>query len=552
MMRRRAFLAFGASAAAAGAIEACARPQAPPAAPSTAPTAPTTAPCPTPSTSTPPPTAHRAPHADLEETTIVALSDRMARGETTARAVVEQYAARIDAIDRAGPSLRSVLEVNPDAIAIATALDEERRTKGARGPLHGIPVLVKDNVDTGDRMQTSCGSLALASSAAKDAGVVEKLRAAGAVVLGKTNLSEWANIRDERSTSGWSARGGLTKNPYCLDRNTSGSSSGSAAAIAASLAAVAIGTETDGSIVSPSSICGLVGLKPTVGLVSTEGIIPISHTQDTAGPMTRTVTDAAIVLGAIATGRGTTAVPDYAKSLDPNGARGLRIGALRGLPWSVRDVRATFDAALDALRGLGATVVDLKGLPRARDLDEPEIDVLLYELKANLASYLARRGDAKLRTLDDVVRFNATHTDELAWFGQDLFEKALGKGTLDDAAYKKALATCKRIAKTEGIDAALAKDKLDLLVAPTGGAAWVSDLVAGDRYTGSASSFPAVAGYPSLTVPSGATHGLPLGIMFFAGAYAEPVLLRAAFAYEQATKMRRPPAYAPTMPVGHA
>ncbi len=546
-MNRRTFLALAGSGAASSVVAGC---------------APTLSAGALPSSASPPASRSAAatvsaPHPELEEASVADLSLRMTRGELTARALVDAYAARIDALDRAGPSLRAVLELNPDAAAIAQKLDDERRAKGPRGPLHGIPVLLKDNIDTGDRMQTTAGSLALLGSPApRDAHLVARLRDAGAVILGKTNLSEWANIRDSHSTSGWSARGGLTRNPYALDRNASGSSSGSASAVAASLATLAIGTETDGSIVSPASLAGLVGLKPTVGLVSRQGIIPIAHSQDTAGPMTRTVTEAALLLGAIAGAdprdpatAGARVERDYTKSLDRYGARGKRIGAVRGLKWMIPAVSAAYEAALADLRKLGAEVVDIE-FPHAGELGDPELEVLLFELKADLATYLAARGAPGARSVDDVVRFNAAHAkEELGWFGQDLFEKSARKGPLDSPDYVKALATCRRLARDEGIDAALAAHKLDALVTPTGGPAWMSDPVNGDAVSGSSSSLPAVAGYPSITVPSGDAHGLPLGILFFAGAWSEPLLLKLAFAYEQATKHRRPPRYLPTLPM---
>ena len=541
IVNRRAFLALGTGAASG--LSALVTASCTPGAMGSAAQAPVTAA--RPGASTP------APHAELAEATVAELGARMQRGELTARALVEAYVARIDALDRGGPTLRSVLELNPDAASIAGNLDDERRAKGPRGPLHGIPVLLKDNIDTGDRMQTTAGSLALVGRPApRDAHLVGRLRAAGAVVLGKTNLSEWANIRDTHSTSGWSARGGLTRNPYALDRNASGSSSGSASSTAASLAAVAVGSETDGSIVSPASIAGLVGLKPTVGLVSRSGIIPISHTQDTAGPMARTVTDAAILLGAMAGAdprdaatAGAKLERDYTLGLKPGAARGKRIGAVRGLKWMIPAVAAAYEAALADLRKLGAEVIDVE-LPHANDLQEPELEVLLFELKADLAAYLAARGGPGPRTLEDVIRFDAEHAkEELSWFGQELFEQAARKGGLDSPDYLKSLATCRRLSRDEGIDAALSAKRLDALVAPTGGPAWVTDLVNGDAVTGGYSSLAAVAGYPSVTVPSGDAHGLPLGILFFAGAWSEATLLAIAFAYEQATKHRRTPGY---------
>jgi amidase len=476
----------------------------------------------------------------------------MARGELTAQGLVERYLARIEAVDGRGPALRSVLETNPDAPAIAARLDEERRAGRVRGPLHGIPVLIKDNIDTGDRMQTTAGSLALAGKPApRDAHLVERLREAGAVILGKTNLSEWANIRASSSTSGWSARGGLTRNPYGLDRNTSGSSSGSAVAAAASLCAVAVGTETDGSIMSPAQVQCLVGIKPTVGLVSRAGIIPISHTQDTAGPMARSVTDAAILLGAMAGAdardpatAGAHAPHDYAAALDRAGARGKRIGVLRPA-WMGPIVKPSFEAALDALKRLGATLVDVELPKGAADIADAEMVVLLHELKAGLATYLASRGDTGLHGLQDVVRFNTEHArEELAVFGQDLFEKALTLGGLDSPAYTHALALCRRASRDEGIDALLTSEKLDALTAPTGGPAWLTDFVNGDAVTGAGYQLAAVAGYPSITVPCTPTRGLPLGICFMGTAWSEPTLLGIAYAFEQETRHRAPPTYA--------
>jgi amidase len=498
------------------------------------------------------------PHGDLEEATLTDLAAKMKRGETSAVDLVDRYVARIEAIDRRGPRLRSVIELDPDARAIAAQLDEERRTRGVRGPLHGVPVLVKDNIDTAGRTKTTAGSLALANAPAPpDAEVVARLRRAGAVVLGKTNLSEWANIRSSRSTSGWSARGGLTKNPYALDRNASGSSSGSGAAVAANLAAAALGTETDGSIVSPSSICGIVGLKPTVGLVSRHGIIPIAESQDTAGPMTRSVADAAILLGVLAgpdprdrateAQRGRSPV-DYVAVLKPDGARGKRIGVVRNFPNIARSVMEIVDRAVEDLRRLGAMVIDPVEVPTMSKIDDPELDVLLYELKPGLAAYLAERAGAPMKTLDEVVRYNREHAaEELRYFGQEFFEKALDKGPLTTPAYLEALATCRRLARDEGIDLALKKHGVDLLLAPTGGPAWITDLVNGDSFTGSSSTLAAVAGYPSITVPAGLLRGLPIGISFFGPAFSEPLLLATAYAYEQGTRRRQKPRFLPTL-----
>jgi amidase len=499
------------------------------------------------------------PFPDLEEATIADLSARMSRGELSAVELAARYLARIEALDRHGPALRSVIERNPDAEAIAAALDQERRAGKIRGPLHGIPVLLKDNIDTGDRMATSAGSLALAGAPApRDAGVAARLRAAGAVILGKTNLSEWANLRSTRSTSGWSARGGLTRNPYALDRNPSGSSSGSAVAVSANLCAAAIGTETDGSIVSPASICGIVGLKPTVGLVSRAGIVPLSHTLDTAGPMTRTVADAALVLAALAgpdprdpATAGQAAV-DYLAALDRKGLEGKRIGVVRAFPGIHEAVWSLFDDALADLRRLGATLVDPVEIAAIGRVDDAELAVLLFEMKAGMTAYLAERGHpGGARTLEDLVRFNTEHAaEELSWFGQEYFEQSAAKAGLDSPAYRDALALCRRLSRDEGIDHALAKHQLDALVAPTGGPAWVTDLVNGDAFTGSCSTPAAVAGYPHVTVPAGAFHGLPIGLSFFGGANREAALLGCAFAYEQAARRRIKPAMAATVGPG--
>jgi amidase len=485
------------------------------------------------------------------------LQSAMARGAISSVQLVRRYLARIEQIDRSGPRLRSVLEVNPDAIKIATALDAERRAKGPRGPLHGIPVLVKDNIATGDRMSTSAGSLALANTRApRDASAVARLREAGAVILGKTNLSEWANIRSSHSTSGWSGRGGLTVNPYALDRNPSGSSSGSAVAVSAGLAPIAVGTETDGSIVSPSSICGLVGIKPTVGLVSRHGVVPISHTQDTPGPMACTVADAAALLGALAgadpldpaTQAAPAAAPDYLKSLDPTALTGARLGLVRGSYTGLDPVNALIDRAVDRLKQLGATVVDPVDLPDTKKYGDAELDVLLYELKAGLNQYLPEFAPgAPVQTLADVIAFNERERmRELQLFSQDLFVKAQAKGGLDEAAYKDALALCRRLARDEGIDKALSEHKIDALIAPTGGPAWLTDPVAGDNSPASFSTPAAVAGYPHITVPTGFVFGLPIGLSFVGTAFAEAKLIGYAFAYEQATRYRRAPGFART------
>jgi amidase len=489
----------------------------------------------------------------LDEITIDVLHERFASGSLTTLGAVDAYLLRIKAIDAAGPALRSVLEINPDARSIARELDRERAHGTIRGPLHGVPVLIKDNIDTGDRTHTSAGSLALMGAPAqRDAPIVARLRAAGAVILGKSNLSEWANIRSTRSTSGWSARGGRTRNPYALDRNTSGSSSGSAAAVAANLCTVAIGTETDGSIVSPSSINGIVGIKPTVGLASRTGIIPIAHTQDTPGPMTRTVRDAAIVLGVIA---GTdpedpaTAASeghihaDYTQFLDRDGLRGARIGVARNYFGSLDGVDAVINEALATLRKGGAILIDPADLPNMDKLGDPELIVLLTELKADLNAYLQKR-DGDVRSLQDLIAFNERfRAREMPYFGQDLFVKAQAKGPLSNPEYLEALATCKRLSRTEGIDAVMDREHLDAIVAPTDAVAWIADYLLGDHVISSSSSAAAVAGYPSITVPAGFVSGLPVGVSFFGRAWSEPTLLRIAFAFEQASLARRAPAF---------
>jgi len=501
------------------------------------------------------------PPFDLEEARIADLQARMASGRETARSLAEKYLARIDAVDRSGPALRSVIETNPEALAIADRLDAERKSGRTRGPLHGVPILLKDNIATADRMMTTAGSLALAGvTPPKDAFLVERLRDTGAVILGKTNLSEWANFRSTHSTSGWSGRGGQTKNPYALDRNPSGSSSGSGSAIAANLAAAAVGTETDGSIVSPSSNNSLVGIKPTLGLVSRSGIVPVAHSQDTAGPMARTVEDAALLLAAMA-GRDAgdaatnaetrpSARPDYSSSLDPNGLRGARIGVVRNRLFGGNPAADRLaDAAIADMKKQGAVVVDPANIPTLGTFDDGEFEILLYEFKADLNKYLAWLGPASpVHSLKDVMAFNGAHTDqEMPYFGQEIMEMAEKKGPLTSAPYKTALARNRRLARTLGIDAVMTKQRLDALVAPTGGPAWLIDLVNGDSGTASApgpSSVAAVAGYPHITVPAGYFRGLPVGISFIGRAWSEPTLIRIAYAYEQATRHRRPPTFA--------
>jgi amidase len=490
------------------------------------------------------------------DASVTELQAEMAAGRLTTRALTAAYVGRIRALDQRGPSVRSVLEVNPDALAIATALDEERDAGGPRGPLHGVPVLLKDNIATADRMATTAGSLALVGvKPTRDAHLVTRLRKAGAVILGKTNMSEWANIRSTRSTSGWSGRGGLTRNPYALDRNPSGSSSGSAAAIAANFAAVAVGTETDGSIVSPSSINGLVGIKPTVGLVSRDGVIPISHTQDTAGPMARSVADAAALLSALVgpdardSATADAKPVDYAQYLDAKRLAGARLGVVRAQFGSHPGVDEVIEQALTSLQARGAVLVDPVELGQADSLHEAELEVLLHELRADLPVWLADFAPhAPVATLRDLIAWNERHrANEMPWFGQELFEQAESRGGLTDSVYVEALARCRRFAREEGIDAALAEHNLDALVAPTGGPAWLTDLVNGDHDTGSFSSPAAVAGYPHLTVPAGFVHRLPIGLSFVGPAWSEPLLIALAYAFEQATGARRPPTFAPSI-----
>jgi amidase len=496
--------------------------------------------------------AETVPGFELDEVTIAQLQEGMQGGRWSAKTIAEAYLARIDAIDKR--TTNAVIERNPDALRIAEERDAERKAGHVRGPLHGIPVLIKDNIDTADRMHTTAGSLALADHIAQqDAGVAKRLRDAGAVIIGKTNLSEWANFRSTHSTSGWSGRGGLTRNPYALDRNACGSSSGTGAAIAANLAAVGIGTETDGSIVCPSSASGLVGVKPTIGLLSRSGIIPISHSQDTAGPMARTVRDAAILLGAL-TGvddrdkvtlksKG-KAYTDYTQFLDAGGLKGARIGVARHYFGFNDHVDRIMKDALDALKQLGAELVDPADMTTAGKYDDSEFEVLLYEFKADLNDYLK---PLKL-TLADLIKFNEANRDkEMPYFGQEIFEQAEKKGPLTDAKYKKALAKNHRLSRTEGIDATLKKHKLDALIAPTGGPVWPTDLVNGDHFTGGFSTASAVAGYPHVTVPAGYAFGLPVGLSFFAGAWSEPTLLKLAYAFEQGTKARRAPRFLTTV-----
>jgi amidase len=493
----------------------------------------------------------------LSEATISELQADMQSGRRTARSLTELYLDRIERIDRRGPSLRAVIEVNPDALQIAEGLDQERRQGRTRGPLHGIPVLLKDNLGTADRMTTTAGSLALQGCIpARDSFVARQLRAAGAVLLGKTNLSEWANFRSTRSSSGWSGRGGQTHNPYALDRNPSGSSSGSAVAVSANLCAAALGTETDGSIVSPASINGIVGIKPTVGLVSRSGVIPISHRQDTAGPMARSVRDAAILLGVLTetdpqdpetrAGAG-KAYPDYTRFLDPHGLAGARIGVARGLFGFHDRVDKIMEEALAAMKDLGAVLVDPADVATAGRYDDDDLEALCYEFKADLNEYLAGLGkDAAVHSLQELIAFNEAHPDqEMPYFGQELFYLAQEKGDLSSPEYVKLRKRVQRLARDEGMDATLNEHQLDALVAPTNGPAWLTDWINGDHYVGGNSSVAANAGYPSITVPAGFVHGLPIGLSFFSRAFSEPLLIKLAYAFEQATRHRRPPQFLP-------
>jgi amidase len=495
---------------------------------------------------------------ELDEIGVAALQEGMSSGKFTAHSIAQKYLDRIAAIDKQGPAINAVIELNPDALSVADALDAERKSIGVRGPLHGIPVLIKDNIGTADRMMTTAGSLALSGfTPTRDSGVARRLREAGAVILGKTNLSEWANFRSSHSSSGWSGRGGQTRNPYVLDRNPCGSSSGSGAAVAANLAAITIGTETDGSIVCPSSMNGVVGIKPTVGLVSRAGIIPISHSQDTPGPICRTVADAAALLSAIAAvdaddpatrAPARKAFPNYTKFLDRGGLRGARIGVVRKLFDVADNVVPAMKAALDAMKSEGAVLIDPVAIETLGKFDDSELLVLQYEFKADLHAYFAQFPNAPVHSLKDIIEFNEQNrSSELFYFGQDILEQSEKKGPLTDKAYLDALAKNHRMARQEGIDAVMDKYKLDALVAPTAGPAWPIDLVDGDHDTGGSSTPPAVAGYPNINVPAGFVFGLPVGISFFGRAWSEPTLIKIAYAFEQTTQARKPPQFLRTV-----
>ncbi len=504
----------------------------------------------------------QGPNSELEEATIHDLQAAMTAGQITSQQLTAMYIERITALDQSGPMLRSVIEVNPDALNIAKGLDEERQTRGVRGPLHGIPILLKDNIATLDKMQTTAGSLALVGSRPpRDAFVAQKLRDAGAVLLGKANLSEWANWRSTTSSSGWSARGGQTRNPYVLDRTACGSSSGSAVAIAANLAAASLGTETDGSIICPATSNGLVGIKPTVGLTSRAGVIPISHSQDSVGPFGRTVADAAILLGAITGVDMHDAVTqestgkfynDYTQFLDAQGLRGARIGVPRQSYFGYNSkVDAIAEAAIETLRSLGAEIIDPANIPTSEQManSDAERTVLLYEFKADLNAYLATLTDTSIQSLANLIAFNEAHAEEeMPYFGQELFISSQETTSLEDTKYLTALADNHRLARQEGIDAVMNEYALDALVMPSGGPSWSIDLITGDHTIGGCEQAAALAGYPLISVPAGFTFDLPVGITFLGRAYSEPTLIKLAYAFEQATKVRRVPQYLPTTP----
>ncbi|MDE0357647.1 MAG: amidase [Gammaproteobacteria bacterium] len=500
------------------------------------------------------------PPFDFDEVTVDDLQRMMESGEHTARSITQAYIERIEAMDRQGPELRSMIEINPDALEIADELDAERRAGGPRGPLHGIPVALKDNLDTHDRMTTTAGSLALEGSIPpRDSFVAERLRAAGAILLGKANMSEWAYFRGERATSGWSARGGQCVNPYALNRNPCGSSSGSGVAASANLCALTVGTETGGSIMCPSSSNGIVGIKPTVGLWSRSGIIPISHSQDTAGPMTRTVRDAAILLGgAVGVDPRDEATShsegnfhtDYTQFLDSAGLQGARIGVARSFTGFDPRVMALFEDAIQAMRDAGAVIVDPANLPVANWRDELPLIVLEYEFKTDLNAYLATLGpDAPVRTLAEIIEFNEQNAElEMPFFGQQRMIASQARGPLTDEVYLNAVRTIQRGNREDGIDALMNEHQLDAIVAPTRDLPWTTDHIKGDRLDGGSSAGPAaIAGYPDISVPMGFVSGLPAGVSFFGRAWSEPVLIRIAYAFEQATQHRRAPTFAPTL-----
>ena len=496
----------------------------------------------------------------LPEWTISELQQKMESGELTARQLAVLYLERIEAVDKSGPYVNSVIEVNPDALEIAENLDAERQAGKVRGALHGIPILIKDNIDTHDRMQTTAGSIALDGHIpAKDAFIVKQLRKAGALILGKTNLSEWANFRGKRSVSGWSSRGGLTRNPYALDRSACGSSSGSGAAVAANLCAASVGTETDGSIICPSQTNGIAGIKPTLGLLSRSGIIPIAHSQDTPGPMARTVEDVAILLGAM-TGMDERdpatrsskkrAFANYTKFLELDGLKGARIGVARNMAGSNPHIIRIFETCIEVLEHLGAIIIDPADIPNLNKFRKTEMEVFHYEFKADLNKYLkSLPAEARVHSMEDVIKFNEENRDRvMPYFGQEHMTMAQEKPSLGDKKYREALSKNHRFSRKEGIDAALRKHKLDAVIVPSGGPAWVIDLVNGDSgdWEVDSTAPAAVAGYPHITVPAGYIFGLPVGLSFFTKAWQEPTLIKFAYAFERATQFRRAPRFLPT------
>lgn len=502
------------------------------------------------------------PDFELSEVTIQQLREGQESGRWTARSITQAYLKRIETLDRQGPTLRSVIETNAYALDLADELDAERTAGNVRGPLHGIPILLKDNIDTHDGMTTTAGSFALEGSIPlEDSWVAARLRAAGAILLGKANLSEWANFRSTHSSSGWSGRGGQCRNPFVLDRNPCGSSSGSGAATSANFTAAAIGTETNGSIVCPASASGVVGIKPTVGLVGRSGIIPISHTQDTAGPMARTVADAAAVLSALTgtdprdpatrASEGNTQ-EDYTRFLDPAGLQGARIGVARAFFGFDPEVDALMEGVIADMREAGAIIVDPADIPSGRRMGGPAYQVLLYEFKAGMSAYLGALGpSAPARSLADLIAFNEANADrEMAYFGQEIFLEAEAKGPLTDSEYLEAKELARRLSQEEGIDQVMDEHSLDAMIGPTGGPAWTTDLVTGDHFTGSSSSPAAISGYPNITVPAGFVFGLPVGVSIFGRAWSEPKLIQIAYAFEQATKHRREPTFLPTLELG--
>ena len=503
--------------------------------------------------------SNKVPPFELEEITVTELQDGMESGKYTAKSITQMYLDRIEAVDMSGPELNSIIELNPDALAIAEQLDKERSEGSVRSPLHGIPILIKDNIDTGDKMQTTAGTLVLEGSIApEDAFIIKQLRESGAVLLGKTNLSEWANFRSSRSSSGWSGRGRQTRNPYILDRNPCGSSSGSGAAVSANLCAIAIGTETNGSIVCPSSSNGVVGIKPTVGLWSRSGIIPISHTQDTAGPMGRTVADATALLGAltgidnndeVTTKSEGKNYQDYTQFLKIDGLKGKRIGVLRSAMDFHEKVDEIMENAFEVMKNQGAEIIDPVEIKTSREYGSAGYQVLLYEFKAGVNKYLQRlRDKAPVKSLKEVIEFNKANADKsMPYFQQEILEQAEEKGDLESKEYKEALEKVLRLSREEGIDATLDEYNIDAIVAPTGGPAWPIDVINGDHFGGGSSSAAARAGYPNITVPAGFINGLPVGISIFSTAYREPELIGMAYAFEQATKVRKAPEFLPTL-----